>query len=134
MPEVSAIRPGWAIVDVVLVWVAGCFILGGLVALEEPHLQVYPPPPRSAWVRSYAVGGLALVAGIGIVAFVVRRGGRRGRAALRRLGGVLAVAAMFPALIAAGNAAYFGAGVVALVSLLIGVVLVVGGAILLGRT
>ncbi len=127
-------RPGQVALDLVLVFVAGIVVLGGLIALEGPRLQVYPPPTSSERVRSYLVGAPALAAGIGIIAFVVLRGGRRGWRSLRRLTGVLAVSVIFPALIGAFNAAYFGANAAALATLAIGVGFVGVGAVLLRRS
>ncbi len=127
-------RPGGVALDLVLIFLAGLVILAGVIAFDQPRLRAYPPPPQSDRVRAYVVGGLALAAGVGILAFVVLRGERRGPRSLRRLAGVLAVGATFPALIGAFNAAYFGANAGVLAGLAMSVGLVGAGAALLRRS
>lgn len=120
-------------VDLLLVLVACLFFLAGLIALEQPR-QVYPPPASSARVRSYVIGGSAVAAAIGMLVFVVLRGGRAGWLSLRRLVGVLMAGAAFPVVIGTLSAVYFGAMAAVWVGLAMGAGLVAIGATLLRRS
>jgi hypothetical protein len=112
--------------------VAGVAVVAGLIALETPRLQRYPPPPSSVRVESYAIGGTAVAAGVALAAFVVLRTGG-GRRALRRLAGVLTAAAVLPALSATATAAYFGQTVWTLPALVVAIGFVGLGGFLLRR-
>lgn len=126
-------RCGQVAADVGLVVLAGVFLIAGLIAFEGPQTQRYPPPPASDWIQAVLIGGPLVLVGLAVLAYVVLRDGRGWRR-LRRLAGVLAVGALFPALIGAGNAAYFGANAIALWTLGGGVAFAAAGAVLLRRT
>lgn len=115
-----------------LVVLAGVLVIAGLIVFEEPETQRYPPPPSSAWVQAALIGTPLVLAGLALLAYVVLRDGRGWRR-LRRMAGVLAVGAVFPALIGAGNAAYFGADEMALTTLGVGAAFVLAGVLLLRR-
>lgn len=132
-PVVQRREPGSVVVDLALIFLAAIVILGGLIAFEQPR-QVYPAPASSARVRSYVIGGSALAVGVGILVFVVLRGGAAWWRSLCRLTGVLVAGAAFPLVIGSLSAAYFGAMAAVWAGLAMGVGLVAIGATLLRRS